>query len=50
VRLRLARAGAGAEVNRRLVLAGIAVSRLEPVHESLEQRFLEITSRLEAVA
>jgi ABC-2 type transport system ATP-binding protein len=50
VRLRLARAGASAEVNRRLVLAGIAVSRLEPVHESLEQRFLEITSRLEAVA
>ena len=29
-----------------LVRAGIAVHRLEPVESSLEQRFLEITSRL----
>jgi ABC-2 type transport system ATP-binding protein len=50
VRVRVARPGAGADINRRLVLAGIAVSRLEPVHDSLERRFLEITSRLEAVA
>jgi len=50
LRLRLDRTGAASDVNRRLVLAGIGVSRLEPVHESLEQRFLEVTSRLEAVA
>ena len=37
-----------AEVNARLVSAGLAVSRLEPVRHSLEQRFLEITSRLDA--
>jgi ABC-2 type transport system ATP-binding protein len=50
LRLRLRHAGDGAELNRRLVVAGIGVSRLEPAHETLEQRFLEITSRLEAVA
>jgi ABC-2 type transport system ATP-binding protein len=37
-----------AEVNAQLVSAGLAVSRLEPVRHSLEQRFLEITSRLDA--
>jgi ABC-2 type transport system ATP-binding protein len=37
-----------AEVNARLVGAGLAVSRLEPVRHSLEQRFLEITTRLDA--
>jgi ABC-2 type transport system ATP-binding protein len=37
-----------AEVNARLVGAGLAVARLEPVRHSLEQRFLEITSRLDA--
>jgi ABC-2 type transport system ATP-binding protein len=37
-----------AEVNARLVSAGLAVSRLEPVRHSLEQRFLEVTSRLDA--
>jgi hypothetical protein len=36
-----------ADVNRALVGAGIAVSRLEPSRVSLEERFLEITSRLE---
>ena len=35
-----------AEVNAQLVHAGIAVMRLEPVRQSLEKRFLEITSRL----
>ncbi len=35
-----------AEVNARLVTEGLAVMRLEPVRQSLEQRFLEITSRL----
>jgi ABC-2 type transport system ATP-binding protein len=35
-----------AAVNSALVGAGLAVSRLEPVRQSLEQRFLEVTSRL----
>jgi ABC-2 type transport system ATP-binding protein len=39
-----------AEINRRLVAAGIAVHRLELSHASLEERFLEITSRLEEAA
>ena len=37
------------ELNRRLVEAGVPVRRLEPVHASLEERFLAITSRLEDV-
>jgi ABC-2 type transport system ATP-binding protein len=37
-----------AQVNASLVHAGIAVTRLEPVRHSLEQRFLEITARLDA--
>jgi ABC-2 type transport system ATP-binding protein len=37
-----------AQVNALLVNAGIGVARLEPVRHSLEQRFLEITSRLDA--
>jgi ABC-2 type transport system ATP-binding protein len=36
-----------AEVNRALVGAGIAVSRLEPARATLEERFLAVTSRLE---
>ena len=39
---------AGADINRRLVESGIAVHRFEPRTTSLEERFLEITSRLEA--
>jgi ABC-2 type transport system ATP-binding protein len=39
-----------AEINRRLVAAGIAVHRLELSQASLEERFLEITSRLEEAA
>jgi ABC-2 type transport system ATP-binding protein len=35
------------DLNRRLVEAGLRVHRLEPVHASLEERFLAITSRLE---
>jgi ABC-2 type transport system ATP-binding protein len=35
-----------AEINRALVLAGVDVHRLEPADITLEQRFLEITSRL----
>jgi len=41
-------AATAAEVNAQLVSAGLAVARLEPVRQSLEQRFLEITSRLGA--
>ena len=37
-----------AQVNALLVGAGLAVSRLEPVRQSLEKRFLEITSRLDS--
>ncbi len=37
-----------AAVNARLVTEGLAVGRLEPVRQSLERRFLEITSRLDA--
>ena len=39
-----------ADLNRKLVLAGVAVHRLEHQRVSLEQRFLEITSRLEHAA
>jgi ABC-2 type transport system ATP-binding protein len=39
---------AAARLNAALVAAGIAVMRLEPVKHSLEQRFLEITTRLES--
>ena len=47
LRVRLTAATAAADVNRALVVAGIAVSRLEPARVTLEERFLEITSRLE---
>jgi len=39
-------AESAAAVNAALVGAGLAVSRLEPVRQSLEKRFLEVTSRL----
>ncbi|MHB8533067.1 MAG: ABC transporter ATP-binding protein [Solirubrobacteraceae bacterium] len=39
---------AAARLNSVLVGAGIGVMRLEPVRHSLEQRFLEITTRLES--
>jgi ABC-2 type transport system ATP-binding protein len=48
VRVTLAGADGVAAINARLVKAGVAVFRLEPVQESLEQRFLEITSRVGA--
>jgi ABC-2 type transport system ATP-binding protein len=38
------------DLGRRLVLAGLAIRRFEPERASLEQRFLDITSRLEAAA
>ena len=40
-----AEAAAG-EITRRLVEAGVDVRRVEPIRASLEQRFLEITTRL----
>jgi ABC-2 type transport system ATP-binding protein len=46
IRVELAGNDGAASINGRLVGAGIAVYRLEPVRESLEHRFLEITSRL----
>ena len=47
-----AEAGAAvvADLNRRLVTAGIGVHRLELSRASLEERFLEMTSRLEEAA
>src|SRR5687768_16256104 len=38
------------DIGRRLVLGGLAIRRFEPARASLEQRFLEITSRLEEAA
>jgi ABC-2 type transport system ATP-binding protein len=46
VRLSLAGRDGVAAINSRLVSGGIAVFRLTPVHQSLEQRFLQVTSRL----
>jgi ABC-2 type transport system ATP-binding protein len=37
-----------AEINRALVEAGVAVSRLEPARATLEEKFLAVTSRLGA--
>ena len=48
LRIKLQPGRTPAEINRALVEAGIAVSRLEPARASLEEKFLEITSRLEA--
>jgi ABC-2 type transport system ATP-binding protein len=39
-----------AELNRLLVEAGVGVSRLEPVRHSLEERFLDMTTRLEVAS
>jgi ABC-type multidrug transport system ATPase subunit len=39
-----------AQLNAMLVGAGVGVMRLEPVRQSLEARFLEITTRLDAPA
>jgi ABC-2 type transport system ATP-binding protein len=46
LRVTLAGIDGAASINARLVTAGVSVSRLEPVHESLEQRFLEMTHRV----
>ena len=47
LRIKLSTGRSAAEINRALVEAGIAVSRLEPARATLEEKFLEITSRLE---
>jgi ABC-2 type transport system ATP-binding protein len=47
LRVTLTDANAVPDLNRRLVEGGVRVRRLEPVHASLEERFLAITSRLE---
>jgi ABC-2 type transport system ATP-binding protein len=39
-----------AQINADLVRAGVAVMRLEPLRQSLEQRFLEVTARLDSPA
>lgn len=46
IRVTLAGVDGAASINARLVTGGVSVSRLEPVRESLEQRFLEMTSRV----
>jgi ABC-2 type transport system ATP-binding protein len=46
IRVTLAGIDGAAAINARLVTGGVMVSRLEPVRESLEQRFLEMTSRV----
>jgi ABC-2 type transport system ATP-binding protein len=46
VRLTLSGEDGAAEINAELVRAGVAVFRLAPVRESLEHRFLEMTSRV----
>jgi ABC-2 type transport system ATP-binding protein len=48
VRVTLAGNDGVATINALLVEAGVGVFRLEPVRESLEQRFLEITTRVGA--
>ena len=50
IRIALAAVDGAATINAKLVSGGVAVRRLEPVRESLEQRFLEITSRVGGTA
>lgn len=50
LRMRLLGTDQAGEINSRLVAAGIVVTRLEPARRSLEDRFLEMTTRLEVAA
>ncbi|HJS94732.1 MAG TPA: ABC transporter ATP-binding protein [Solirubrobacteraceae bacterium] len=50
LRMKLVAPEQAGEVNARLVQAGLVVTRLEPVRHSLEERFLEMTTRLEVAA
>ena len=45
---RLASGSSSAALNRALVQAGVGVSRLEPASTTLEERFLDLTTRLQA--
>ena len=48
LRVKLTDGLTSAALNKALVDAGLAVSRLEPARATLEEKFLEITSRLES--
>ena len=50
LRMRLRARDHAGEINARLVGAGLVVARLEPARHSLEERFLEMTTRLEVAA
>jgi ABC-2 type transport system ATP-binding protein len=50
LRLTLVDADRAGEINAALIHAGLTVTRLQPVRRSLEQRFLEMTTRLEVAA
>jgi ABC-2 type transport system ATP-binding protein len=50
LRMKLLAPEQAGEINARLVGAGVVVTRLEPVRHSLEERFLEMTTRLEVAA
>jgi ABC-2 type transport system ATP-binding protein len=50
LRMRLLDPRHAGEINSRLVAAGLVVTRLEPARRSLEDRFLEMTTRLEVAA
>jgi ABC-2 type transport system ATP-binding protein len=50
LRVRIGDDATAASINRRLVESGLDVHRLEPERVTLERRFLDITSRLEAAA
>ena len=50
LRVRIQDSAVVSELNRVLVEAGLSVNRLEPARASLEERFLEITTRLENAA
>jgi ABC-2 type transport system ATP-binding protein len=50
LRMKLRGPDQAGEINAQLVQAGVVVSRLEPVRHSLEERFLEMTTRLEVAA
>jgi ABC-2 type transport system ATP-binding protein len=50
LRMKLLAPEQAGEINTQLVKAGVVVTRLEPVRHSLEERFLEMTTRLEVAA
>src|SRR5690242_4907133 len=50
LRMKLLAPEQAGEIKAQLVKAGVVVTRLEPVRQSLEERFLEMTTRLEVAA